>query len=50
MQLCFAMQDTESFRINYMVEKLGVSDPEVITRGVSSMDEFKKVLYSHGGI
>lgn len=30
LQLCMATQDTESFKLNYLVEKLGIKDPKVI--------------------
>ena len=39
-ELCLAMQDLESFRLNYLVEKLGITDPEVIKNAVANADQF----------
>ena len=36
------MCDYESFRLNYLVEKLGVSDPETIRECVEHLDVFAK--------
>ena len=43
-QLCFAMRDYESFRLNYMVENLGISDPVTIRTGVSDIQVFADIL------
>ena len=40
------MCDYESFRLNYLVEKLGVSDPETIRECVEDLDIFAKHIFA----
>ncbi len=40
------MCDYESFRLNYLVEKLGVSDPETIRACVEDVDIFAKHIFA----
>ena len=43
-ELCLAMQDFESFRLNYLVEKLGVTDPQQIQAAVSNTENFNDLV------
>ena len=43
-ELCLAMQDFESFRLNYLVEKLGVTDPQQIQAAVSNKENFNDLV------
>ena len=46
-QLCFAMQDFESFRLNYLVERLGISDSDTIRSAVADEQAFATVLFAN---
>ena len=46
-ELCLAMQDYESFRLNYLVEKLGITDPETIKNSVASAYHFTQSVIDH---
>ena len=45
-QLCFAMRDFESFRLNYLVERLGISDSDTIRNAVADSQVFATVLFA----
>ena len=43
--LCYAMQDYESFRLNYIVEKLGKTDPDVIKGALVNEEKFAELIH-----
>ena len=46
-QLCFAMRDFESFKLNYLVERLGITDSDMIRSAVSDSKVFATALFAN---
>ena len=44
LQLCMAFGDDDSYRLNYLVEKLGISDPQIVQAALSSDQNFHKFV------
>ena len=44
LQLCMAFGDDDSYRLNYLVEKLGISDPKTVQKALSSPKKFHDVV------
>ena len=43
LQLCMAFGDDQSYRLNYLVEKLGISDPAKIQQALNSHEKFHEL-------
>ena len=44
LQLCMAFRDDENYKLNYLVEKLGISEPAIIKEALGSSEKFHSLV------